>query len=330
MAHFVTIGSGAWATTLANIIAENGNSSQLLVHDEKYVAAINETHSNPFKFKDITLSKHLSASTDVSILNNASAIIMALPTIYYDRIVEIPTSLIQDTPILNCSKGLIGTHPPGFISDFFKNTYPSCSFATLSGPNLAGEIILKKPAAAVVASHDKATTDIFQKALHNTYFRVYSSQDVKGVEFGGIIKNVYAIASGCIDGLELGYNAKSSFLCRAIEEMKRLGEVLDIRTETLFGLSGLGDLITTCCSNQSRNYNYGRQLVTGENNTINGYAEGPKTAQLMIEIADAENISMPILTMIKRLISKEVSARDALSELMNRKAKAEFNEKDPI
>lgn len=328
--HFVTIGSGAWATTVAHILAENGFQSSLLVHSSKYEECINTRHENIYKLPTIPLSHQLHATQDSVVLSAATHLVLALPTVHFQTFNGLPLHLMARKPLLNLSKGLIQADSPIYISDFVTTLITDCKFATLSGPNLASEIIDKQPAASVIASHDPEVSAVFQHALATDYFRIYTSQDVRGVEFGGIVKNVYAIAAGCMDSMNLGFNAKASFLCRVLEEMKRIAHYFSISNSSLTGLSGLGDLIATCSSSHSRNYKVGFNLGTPNSFEISGYAEGPKTAVLLNELTTKHSIDAPILSCITQIIKGDLSLQEGLKALMTRELKAEFGEQESI
>ena len=210
----------------------------------------------------------------------------------------------------------------------FLSLLPDIQLATLSGPNLAIEIAEGKPAASVVASVDDSLCLFFQELLSSDKFRVYTSIDHKGVQLGGILKNVMALASGCCDALELGMNAKSTLLARGLQEMIRLAKVYNAHEKTLMGLSGLGDLIATCNSSKSRNYQVGYQLGKGVKidtilNELNAVAEGVNTCKQIYRIAKEHQVSMPITTMLFNIIEKGLAPELAIEQLMTRELKPE-------
>ncbi len=325
---FVVIGSGAWATTIANILAVNQHSVSMLVHRQEYVEAINTQHAHPKRAELTGLAPSLTATTSSAILDQASGVIIGLPSAYMDTLDQYPLSALSDRPFLLLTKGLSRhTKSSIFISDYLQETYNLNQLAILSGPNLATEIHQQHPAASVIASHHEATHNFFQKALNSKYFRLYTSTDMRGVELGGIIKNVYAIAAGCIHGLHLGSNATASYLCRAMVEIQRIGQAFNTQADTLFGLSGMGDLIATSISSLSRNHTLGVQLsTTPDQVSIEGYAEGPHTARVMAQFARRHQLDTPILFLIDQLLNKKIDVSTAINQLMSRSLKTEFDD----
>ena len=200
----------------------------------------------------------------------------------------------------------------------------------LSGPNLSKEIQLELPAATVVASNIPTAAQVVQLVFSSQRFRVYTNPDPLGVELGGTLKNVIAIAAGVCDGLQLGTNAKAALVTRGLTEMVRIGNDWGAKTETFYGLSGLGDLLATCNSPLSRNYQVGYQLAGGKSLTetlanLQGTAEGVNTCRVLMQRAKQQNIPVPITQQVYRLLQGEVTPRQALDELMLRDIKPEYN-----
>ncbi|WP_048323006.1 NAD(P)H-dependent glycerol-3-phosphate dehydrogenase, partial [Crocosphaera watsonii] len=215
-------------------------------------------------------------------------------------------------------------------SQIWQKSFPSHPVVVLSGPNLSKEIQQRLPAATVVASEDVVAAAKVQEIFSSDIFRVYSNQDPIGTELGGTLKNVMAIASGVCDGLQLGTNAKSALLTRALPEMIRIGTELGASRETFFGLSGLGDLIATCYSPLSRNYRVGYGLSEGKTLEqilieLGSTAEGINTANVLIELAQKHRIAIPISRQVYQLINGETTPQEAVKELMARDLKAEFD-----
>ena len=213
-------------------------------------------------------------------------------------------------------------------SQIWQQAFPNNSIVVLSGPNLSPEIEQQLPAATVLASHDLEAAKTVQTILASASFRIYLNQDPLGTELGGTLKNVMAIASGICDGMGLGTNAKAALITRALPEIIRVGVHLGAKKETFFGLSGLGDLIATCDSPLSRNYQLGYRLAQGQNleeiiANLRGTAEGINTTKVLMTIAQQKNLSVPITQEINRLLNGEVSPQSAIENLMARELQTE-------
>jgi glycerol-3-phosphate dehydrogenase (NAD(P)+) len=207
--------------------------------------------------------------------------------------------------------------------------FPHNPIVVLSGPNLSLEILQGLPAATVVASRDDAATAKIQEIFSSPKFRVYTNDDPVGVEIAGTVKNVIAIAAGTCDGLKLGDNAKSALLTRGLAEIIRIGQYWGGKPETFYGLSGLGDLLTTCNSPLSRNYQIGYGLAQGKTLSevlaaLKGTAEGVNTTKVLIQIANQNHIYMPITVLVDRLLKGEITAQSAIVALMSRDRKSEY------
>jgi glycerol-3-phosphate dehydrogenase (NAD(P)+) len=235
--------------------------------------------------------------------------------------------LSDRTILVSATKGLepITGYTPAQI---WRNALPDSAIVVLSGPNLSKEIDAGLPAATVVASENFAAAQIVQTAFASRNFRVYTNADPMGVELGGTLKNVIAIAVGVCDGLQLGTNAKAALITRALMEIIRVGSYFGAQPETFWGLSGLGDLLATCNSHLSRNYQVGYALAQGKSleqaiAAISGTAEGVNTAHVLIAIADRENIAVPVSRYVYRLLRGEIDPQQAVEGLMERDLKSE-------
>jgi glycerol-3-phosphate dehydrogenase (NAD(P)+) len=234
----------------------------------------------------------------------------------------------KETIFVTATKGL-DSQSSCTPSQIWQQAFPSHSVVVLSGPNLSKEIALELPAATVVASNISWAAQLVQLVFYSNRFRVYTNSDPLGVELGGTLKNVMAIAAGVCDGLQLGTNAKAALLTRGLAEMVRIGVSWGAKTETFYGLSGLGDLLATCNSPLSRNYQVGYQLGCGKALTeilshLEGTAEGVNTCQVLVEKSGVQDISMPITQQVYRLLQGEITPRQALTELMLRDIKPEW------
>ncbi|NES74784.1 MULTISPECIES: NAD(P)H-dependent glycerol-3-phosphate dehydrogenase [unclassified Okeania] len=303
-ATLAIIGAGAWGYALAKLAGHNQHEIHL------WSRSLN-----------VNLSEILQ---DVDII--VSAISMKGVNETAEKIKKI--GLSEKVIIVTATKGLdpATRRTP---SQIWETNFPNNSVVVLSGPNLSKEINDKLPAATVVASKNKAAATTVQNIFASGLFRVYSSPDPIGTELGGTLKNVIAIAAGVCDGLELGTNAKSALLTRALTEMIRVGNHLGGQTETFFGLSGLGDMLATCSSSLSRNYRVGYGLAQGKSlekilDELQGTAEGVNTTNVLIDLAYREEIRVPISHQVFLLLNGKITPEEAVVALMERDLKAEF------
>ena len=322
------IGAGAWGTVIANMFAENGHDVRLWCYKESIAHQIahNKRHH---RLPEVVLSSELTTTTQLSDCYDADVVILGLSSSQltaYDKVIE--WKKIQ-SPILFLAKGII--EPEWFISDWLEQRFLG-DIAVLSGPNLALEIAQKKPSASVVASKNSTVAFYIQDLLSNHYFRVYTSNDIRGVQCGGIFKNVFAIAAGCIDGLKLGDNAKAALITRGMMELKRISSFFGADDSTIWGLSGLGDLIATCGSKQSRNWQLGNEVVTNPNRTewesdVRGQTEGIRTIRLLLKRMMNESLNLPIMMSVGRLFQDQnASPQKIIQDLMERGLKSEFDQ----
>ncbi|NES05151.1 MAG: NAD(P)H-dependent glycerol-3-phosphate dehydrogenase [Okeania sp. SIO2F4] len=303
-ATLAILGAGAWGSALAKLAAHNQHEIRL------WSRSLNVTLEEVLKNVDIIVS----AISMKGINETAEKI----------KKIGLPKKVI----IVTATKGLDPetTRTP---SQIWEANFPNNSVVVLSGPNLSKEINDRLPAATVVASKNKPAATTVQNIFASGLFRVYSSSDPIGTELGGTLKNVIAIASGICDGLELGTNAKSALLTRALTEIIRIGTHLGGKTETFFGLSGLGDMLATCSSSLSRNYRVGYGLAQGKSleeilEELPGTAEGVNTTNVLIDIANREEISLPISSQVFLLLNGKITPEEAVEALMGRDLKAEF------
>ena len=299
------VGAGAWGSTLAGLVRENGH--EVVAWSRRSERSLNET----IEHADLLISA-------VSMKGVRSVI---------EQLSIAPPIIVTATKGLDSESGSETTLPL-LPSQVWQSAFPDSSIAVLSGPNLSKEIQQGLPAASVVAHPDSTIADRVQQAFSSTRFRVYTNADPLGVELGGALKNVIAIAVGACDGLQLGTNAKSALVTRGLAEMIRLGTHWGARPETFYGLSGLGDLLATCSSLLSRNYQVGYGLAQGKTlseilATLEGTAEGINTTQVLVRLAREQGISMPISVQVDRLLRGEITPRSAVGELMQRDRKPE-------
>jgi glycerol-3-phosphate dehydrogenase (NAD(P)+) len=298
------LGAGAWGTALASLAAYNNHEVRLWSRRSP------EPLSEQIKGADVILS--------------AVSMKGVRPTIEKLQALDIPDEVI----FVTATKGL-DPETLDMPSHLWQHGFPHHPVVVLCGPNLSKEIKAGLPAATVVASEDEAAAETVQTIFSSDTFRVYVNTDPVGTELGGTLKNVMAIAAGTCDGMKLGTNAKAALLTRALPEMIRVGTHLGAATETFFGLSGLGDLLATCDSPLSRNYQVGYGLAQGQSldevlENLEGTAEGVNTARVLVNLANKEQISIPIARQVFRLINGNVTPQEAVQALMERDLKPEF------
>lgn len=298
------LGKGVWGSALGKIAQSNN-------HDVRFWS-----HRGTVTLESVV--------TDAEIVVSAVSMKGVIPTIEKLRSFNLPSGKI----IVTATKGL---DPETTLtpSQIWQTAFPNNPVVVLSGPNLSKEIAKGLPAATVVASIDLTAAEKVQEIFASDTFRVYVNEDPTGTELGGTLKNVIAIASGICDGMQLGTNAKAALLTRALPEMIRIGTHLGASGETFFGLSGLGDLIATCDSPLSRNYQVGYGLAHDKTleqilEELEGTAEGVNTANVLVKIADKEAIAIPIARQVYRLLRGKITPAQAIQALMERDLKPEF------
>jgi glycerol-3-phosphate dehydrogenase (NAD(P)+) len=322
-------GDGGWGTTLALVLLHGGHEVALWSHDAAYAEQLAASRSNPKFLPGVELPPGLSVGADMAALaRGADLVISAVPTQYLRRVWQAHArALPEGVPVLSVTKGLEEEtllRPSEVLAQLLGRR----PLAVLSGPNIAREIARGLPAATVVASTDRATARLAQQALSTERLRVYLNPDVAGVELGGALKNVIALAAGICDGLELGANAKAALLGRGVLEMARLGVAFGGRRATFFGLSGLGDLITTAYSSSSRNRSFGERLGRGERardiaSGMQQVAEGVKSAAPLHELMQRHSLSMPISEQVYLVLHHDKAVQDVVRDLMLRGPKDE-------
>jgi glycerol-3-phosphate dehydrogenase (NAD(P)+) len=324
------IGDGAWGTALALNMLANGHKVQIWGAFPDYLAEVHKRKEN-FKFlPGVKLPDELVLCSNIDeAVSGQDMLLLATPTQFLRGVLKkMAPSFTNSTPLINVAKG-IEVNSWKRISEIVYDELGSVDFIDLSGPSHAEEVSRKVPTAVVAASENADSAMAVQKLMMNENFRVYTSNDVVGVELGGALKNVMAIAAGIIDGMKLGDNPKAAMMTRGIFEMGRLGEALGGQRSTFAGLSGIGDLIVTCCSGHSRNRHVGEELGRGRNmDDIQKemgmvVAEGVPTAKGARALAKKLNVPTPIIDEIYRIIYENRSVQEAISSLMNRDAKPE-------
>ena len=324
------IGDGAWGTALALNMLCNRHRVTLWGAFPDYLAEMKTRREN-FKFlPQVKLPEELILESDLpAAVDGADILLLATPTQFLrPTLKKLAPAFRNSTPVINVAKG-IEINSWKRISEIIAEEIGQVDFIDLSGPSHAEEVSRRVPTAVVAAAENSASAELVQKLMMNEYFRVYTSNDVVGVELGGALKNVMAIAAGIIDGMKLGDNPKAAMMTRGIAEMSKFGEALGGQRSTFAGLSGIGDLIVTCTSGHSRNRHVGEELGRGKSmaeiQQAMGMvvAEGVPTAKGAYTLSRMHQVSTPIIDEIYHIIYDQRDVNDAIRCLMSRKAKPE-------
>jgi glycerol-3-phosphate dehydrogenase (NAD(P)+) len=316
------IGAGAWGTALACVAARAGRDVMLYARDAAHAAHIISARENP-RLPGVRLAAEITVTTDLALAGAADIILIATPAQHLRSAANaLAPHLAKGAPIIACAKGIErGTHK--FMTEVIAESAPHATPAILSGPGFAEDVARGLPTAVTLAAHDEALASSLVQALGSSTFRPYHSTDIRGVEIGGAAKNVLAIAAGIAVGRKLGASALAALTTRGFSELVRLGHACGARSETMAGLSGLGDLILTCSNPQSRNFALGIALGRGEAAPLGKLAEGEFTAPVLIELAVSKNVDMPVSSAVAAILNGKVTIDAAIEGLLTRPFKAE-------
>jgi glycerol-3-phosphate dehydrogenase (NAD(P)+) len=326
------IGAGAWGTALAKHLSEKGLDVRLWAYEQAVVDAINRVHQNPMFLKGIALPTNLKATSSLAEATNAcDGILFVVPSHVTRPVLKtLADSLSKPVPLISATKG-IEEGTAKLMTQVMEEILPASMrgwLMALSGPSFATELSAGRPTAVCLAGPDQHLVQQFQQALMSPVFRVYADTDLIGVQLGGALKNVMALAAGVVDGLELGLNARAALITRGLTEIVRLGTAMGADPRTFYGLSGVGDLILTCTGTLSRNHSVGVRLGQGEAleaivGGMQAVAEGVRTAHAALGLARQYGVDMPITQEINAVLFEHKSCRKAVSDLMERDAKME-------
>jgi len=316
------IGAGAWGTALASCAARAGRHVTLYARDPEHTARMTASRINP-RLPEASIPPAVTITSDLAVAAKVEVILMATPAQHIRAAtLALSAHLDQAKPVIACAKGLErGTHQ--FMTEVIGEAAPKARPAILSGPGFAGDVARGLPTAVTLAAGDEELAMALVQALGSPTFRPYHSTDVRGVEIGGAAKNVLAIAAGIVVGRQLGASAQAALITRGFSELLRLGRACGARTETISGLSGLGDLILSCAGPQSRNFALGAALGRGEQPPAGKLAEGAFTAPVLIELADARQVDMPVSRAVASILKQETTIDDAIEALLTRPFRAE-------
>ena len=322
------VGGGAWGTALAQVMRHAGREVVLWARESEVVASINARHINEAFLPGITLDKGVRATSMLAETTACDALLLVAPAQHVRGVAKgLRPFLRKSQPVVICAKG-IEQSSGQMMGDILAAELPEAMQAALSGPSFAADVARGLPTALTIACADEGAGRVLAERLGGPTFRLYWTSDLVGVELGGALKNVLAIAAGIVDGQGLGASAHAALVTRGFAEMRRFGKAFGARPETLIGLSGLGDLILTCGSPQSRNMSLGRALGRGEtlSQALAGklaVTEGVYTAAAVCRIADEKGIDMPISAAVCDVLEGRVTVRDSIHQLMQRPLKAE-------
>ncbi|HUG17307.1 MAG TPA: NAD(P)H-dependent glycerol-3-phosphate dehydrogenase [Thermomicrobiales bacterium] len=330
------IGAGAWGTTLATLCASAGHRTTLVAHSSARATALRATRVNEVYLPGFALSDHVDVTDQLErAVTDSTLVLIVVPTIHVRSVARQLRECLDSVQIItSCAKGFeLGSllRMTEVISE--ETGLPGEQVCALSGPNLAREIAAGMPASTVVASRSAAAAERVQRALTSPAFRVYTSRDVVGVEYGGALKNVIALGAGAVDGLEAGQNAKAALVTRGLAEMTRLGVAAGASAMTFGGLSGLGDLLATCESPLSRNRTFGERLGRGVPTELAAgdsphVVEGITATSAAVQLSMRYGVDMPIAHAILDVLEGRATVRDAVVALMTRASRSESDGDD--
>lgn len=324
----IVLGAGSWGTALAQLLAVNGHAVTLWMRDAEQAAAINKTRENSRYLPDAALHDGITATAECPDFENAELCLSVMPAQHTRAQLEIFAPHIPDgLPIVLCSKG-IEISTLDFMNEVLAESIPGAARFVLSGPSFARDVVKGLPTAVTLAGDDLDAANSLAPLIQGPTFRPYTTDDMIGAEVGGAVKNVLAIACGMLLGMGLGQSAHAAVIARGFAEMNRLGAALGARAETLSGLCGLGDLVLTCSSTQSRNMSCGMRLGKGESldailASRNSVTEGVATAPALVKLAEREGVDMPICIAVNSVLSGEVTPAGAMAALLARPLKSE-------
>jgi glycerol-3-phosphate dehydrogenase (NAD(P)+) len=319
------VGAGAWGTALAKVLASAQRPVILVARDAAIAGEIARARVNP-KLAGVRLDDDVTVTSEIARVAEASIVLIATPAqSLRAAVTALAPHLSAGVPLVACAKGIEhGTRK--FMTEIIAEVAPKARPAILSGPSFADDVARGLPTAVTIAARDESEAAELAQGLRATAFRPYHTDDVKGVEIGGAAKNVLAIAAGIVAGKGLGDSAAAALTTRGFAELSRFGRALGARPETLMGLSGLGDLILSCSSAQSRNFSFGVALGRGEavSRAAHGkLSEGVFTAPVLVEMARASNVEMPIATAVTAVLAGKITLDEAIESLLTRPLRAE-------
>ncbi len=333
------VGAGSWGTALANLLGLKGFKIDLWVFEKEVKEQIETFAENKIFLPDFPLSSNLRPYNDMArVVSGKELVLIVVPShVMRETVQKMSTHLSEETIVVSASKGIENkTHLT--MSAVLKEVLPvisESSFAALSGPSFAREVAKEFPTVVTVASKDERVARYVQHVFATPYFRVYTSDDVVGVELGGAVKNVIAIAAGIIDGLGLGLNTRAALITRGLAEIRRLGTKLGANPHTFAGLAGVGDLVLTCTGSLSRNHTVGKKIGQGMKLTailseMRMVAEGVKTAKSVYNLSNKLGVDMPIAHEVYDILYEDIAPIEAVRRRMTRDLKNELDDQEML
>jgi glycerol-3-phosphate dehydrogenase (NAD(P)+) len=324
--HIGVLGAGAWGTALANAAARAGRRVTLWTRDPAHAAEMAASRANARRLPGVELETAISPTADLSACARADAVLFVTPAQTLGELAPALALTMRDgAPLVLCAKG-IDRASGHFLGDLAADALPGRPIAMLSGPSFAADVARGLPTAVSLACADAIIAEALAAALSSASFRLYHGTDLRGVEIGGAAKNVLAIACGVAIGRGLGESARAALVARGFAELRRFAAAYGARGETLMGLSGLGDLVLTCGSAQSRNFSFGLALGQGASpDEASGgkLAEGALTAPVLVELARARGVEMPISAQVAALVAGRITVDAAMAALLARPQRSE-------
>ncbi len=328
MRQIAVVGAGAWGTALANLAARAGAHVTLWARDPAHAAEMAATGVNARRLPGVPLAPTVMPTADLAAVATADILLLAVPTqALRSAAVALAPFVRPRAPIIICAKGIergTGLFPSQVLAEILPDNPP----AVLSGPSFAADVAKGLPTAVTLAAQDGARAAELAQVLAAPWFRLYHSTDIRGVEIGGAAKNVLAIASGIAAGRRLGASAGAALITRGFAELIRFAQAFGADPATLMGLSGLGDLVLTCTSEQSRNFSFGLALGRGASvaaaSADHKLVEGVYTCGILVDLAHQKSIDMPISAAVEAVLAERIEIDAAIEALLNRPAKAEL------
>lgn len=329
--NITILGDGAWGTTLAILLSDNGHNVSIWSTFPKHLEELDKKRENKKYLAGIKIPANIIFEKDLGVaIEKSEWIVFAIPSKFFREVakeVKKTKASLNNKVFINVAKGL-EQKTLKRMTEVLKDELGNVQVAVLSGPTIAVEVAKGMPAIVVAASKNREVSRKMQEMFSNERFRVYTSTDVVGVELSGPLKNIIAVVAGISDGLGFGANAKAAILTRGIVEIQRLGQKLGAKRKTFSGIAGLGDLSTTCISPESRNRTFGERIARGEKlkkilETTDGIIEGATTTEAVYELSKKYKVDMPFVKEVYEVIYHNKSPKEAVKELMGRKRKAE-------
>ena len=317
------IGAGAWGSALAIALSEKFEKIFLITKDKANTKGLGNQHET----LSVPFNSNISIGNSFEVIEESQAVLIATPSSSFNSVLKNLSPHVKSKQIAWVTKGFDPDNGQ-LLHESFSQKFPSHHPCAISGPTFAAEIVEKKPAAIVVASQDKITRDFWAETIQTSNLRAYTNSDIVGVQVGGSVKNILAIAAGIVNGLGFGANTQAALITRGLAEMTRLGEALGADKATFQGLSGMGDLVLTCSDDLSRNRRFGKELANNipadkALKNINATVEGFKALELVIMIANNHQIEMPICEQVLAVTEGRTTPREAVNELLLRKPSEE-------